>query len=207
VRKPTVACAAVILGCCQIVHAQSAPQPAASGRVTQFLTNPNGDVDGFLLQDGTQVQFPPHLSAALVRVVRPGDSVEVQGFRGAQVPVVHALTITNSTTQQNIVDQPPRPDALPPPPPAPGSLGALKASGAITRLLYTDRGDLNGFLLADNTTVHFPPPAGLQLNSQLKAGEQIAASGYGTQNSFGRSLEATSISINGGTAIAVNGAP
>lgn len=60
-------------------------QPAAveqashSGAVQRWLLNPNGEADGLLLQDGTQVAFPPHLSDTLTSWLRAGDAVDVAG--------------------------------------------------------------------------------------------------------------------------------
>jgi hypothetical protein len=60
----------------------NATAPIVTGRITKFLINPNGDVDGLLLGDGTQVNFPPHLSAALTHGQRTGLSW-LQQRRGA----------------------------------------------------------------------------------------------------------------------------
>lgn len=179
-----------------------AAAPVATGRITQFLINPNGDVDGLLLGDGTQVNFPPHLSAALIQVARIGDTVSVQGFRGYGAGAVHAGVITNTATRQSMVDQPPSPDR---PPPPPAALTALNANGRVVRLLYTDRGDMNGAILEDGMIVRFPPPFGAQLQSVLQPNVQLTATGYGTQNAYGRALEATSLSINGQAPITVYG--
>lgn len=175
-----------------------------AGRVSQMLINSNGDVDGFLLEDGTQVQFPPHLSATFVQSVGVGADVSVQGIRAYNVPVFHASLITNRATNASIVDQPPDPSI---PPPSPRPLTALQASGSVSKLLYTDRGDLNGVLLADSTIVHFPPHIGMQMQTSLRTGDSLSASGYGTQNRFGRSLEATTLTVNGQSPIAVYAPP
>lgn len=63
-----------------------------SGKVERWLVNPNGDTDGFLLSDGTQVSFPPHLSTTLLQLVKAGDAVEVTGLRSPNVPVLRATT-------------------------------------------------------------------------------------------------------------------
>jgi hypothetical protein len=180
-----------------------ASEPAAQGTVAQLLINPNGDVDGLLLADGTQVQFPPHLSPNVIQITRPGDAVIVQGFRGYGVPVVHATVITNRKTGQSVIDEPPQPGVAPPP----AALTALTARGAVTRMLYTDRGELNGVLLADRTVVRFPPPLGAQLQAMLHPGAVLSASGYGTQNGYGRALEATSLSLDGQPPVGIYGPP
>ncbi|MFS2167361.1 hypothetical protein, partial [Variovorax sp. Varisp62] len=130
----------------------------ATGRVQQWLINPNGEADGLLLSDGTQVAFPPHLSAAMMQMLRPGDTVQVSGWRAPSVPVVRAQTI--GANGRSVTDQPPMPGMAPPPLRDPGTLVAMSAGGRIERLLYTDRGDVHGVVLADKTIVRFPPHIG-----------------------------------------------
>lgn len=176
--------------------------PVASGRITKFLINPNGDVDGLLLGDGTQANFPPHLSAALLQIAHVGDTVSVQGFRGYGADTVHATVITNTATSQSMVDQPPSPDR---PPPPPAALNALNVTSRVVRLLHADMGELNGAILEDGTIVRFPPPFGAQLQTALRPNVQLTATGYGTQNAYGRALEATSLAIDGQAPITVYG--
>lgn len=100
-----------------------------SGTVIQYLQNPEGEVDGLLLSDGTQVDFPPHVGLELTSIVQPGTSVTVQGRREGNSVVV-AFSVTNQTTGQTVVDMgtaphlgplgPGRHPAPPPPPPRPG---------------------------------------------------------------------------------------
>lgn len=172
----------------------SAQTTAATGRITAFLINPNGDVDGLLLADGTQVNFPPHLSGILVDIARVGDTIRVQGFRASAAGAVHAAVITNTSTGRTMVDQPPSPDRVPP---QPAAVNAMNVEGRVVRLLHTDMGELNGAILEDGTIVRFPPPYGVQLQSQLQTNAELTATGYGTQNAYGRALEATSIAVNG----------
>jgi hypothetical protein len=182
--------------------AYGATAPVTTGRIARFLINPNGDVDGLLLDDGAQVNFPPHLSAQLLQIARVGDNVSVQGFRGYGAGAMHATVITNISTAQSMVDQPP-PTDRPPPPPA--ALVALNGNGRILRLLHADMGEANGAILEDGTIVRFPPPFGAQLQILLQPNAQLTVSGYGTENAYGRALEATSMSIDGHTPIAVYG--
>jgi hypothetical protein len=164
--------------------------------------NPNGDIDGLLLANGTQVNFPPHLSEALMQIARVGDTVSVQGFRGYGAGAMHATVITNTSSGRSMIEQPPAPDRPPPTPPA---LTALTASGHVTQLLHADMGEVNGALLDDGTIVRFPPPIGVQLQTVLQPNVQLTATGYGTQNGYGRALEATTLAINGQAAISVYG--
>jgi hypothetical protein len=176
--------------------------PAVTARIKTLLMNPNGDIDGLLLANDTQVNFPPHLSEALMQIARVGDTVSVQGFRGYGAGALHATVITNTSSGKSMIDQPPAPDRAPPPLPV---LTALTASGHVSQLLHADMGEVNGALLDDGTIVRFPPPFGVQLQNVLQPNVQLTATGYGTQNGYGRALEATTLAINGQAAISVYG--
>jgi hypothetical protein len=160
----------------------------ATGRVQQWLLNPNGEADGLLLADGTQVAFPPHLSAAVMQALRPGDTVQVRGWRAPQVPVVRMQSL--SANGRSVIDEPPVPGMLPPRR-DPAALSAMTADGRIERLLYNDLGDVHGALLADRTIVRFPPHIGAAYGAQLQPGAQLYARGWGTRGAQGTALEAT----------------
>lgn len=51
-----------------------------SGKVMQFNYNAEGEVDGFLLEDGTFCKTPPHLGRTLMRMIALGSEVSVSGF-------------------------------------------------------------------------------------------------------------------------------
>ncbi len=78
--------------------------PATRGTVKYFTMTPRGDVDGFLLADGTQVHVPPHLSTQLVAAVKLGDAVTVHGLHAVAVPMVAAMSVTDDASQQTVVD-------------------------------------------------------------------------------------------------------
>jgi hypothetical protein len=167
-------------------------QQTVTGRIQQWLINPNGDIDGLLLDSGTQVSFPPHLSESLLQAVKLKDAVQVTGRRGVSGATLRADEIRNTATGRSVADQPP---------PKPGrralrddaALTAMNASGRITRVLYSGRGDANGALLDSGTVVRFPPHVGVVMASTLAVGQPLYARGYGTRNAHGSALEATQI--------------
>lgn len=174
--------------------AAAAPEAGTvvTGRVQRFLLNPGGEADGLLLADGTQVAFPPHLSADAMQLLRPGDTVQVGGWRAPGVPVLRMRSL--EANGRSLADTPPAPGMAPPRPPRePGALDALSAQGRIDRLLYTDRGDVNGVLLADQTIVRFPPHVGAMYRDQLRPGAELHARGWGTRGAQGTALEATGL--------------
>jgi hypothetical protein len=167
--------------------------PIVSGPLQRFLVNPQGEVDAFQLGDGTIVKFPPHMSEELVAAVKPGDAVNVRGFRepgGA----VKAFVIVNEGNNQQVVERPPAPDmAKIPKHLRYASLARLQVTGAVERPLRGRNGEVNGVLLADGTVVRFPPHAAFDFAALLQPGKAFAAEGLGTENAYGKGLEATAI--------------
>lgn len=69
------------------------PWAAVSGTVKGWKENRHGDVDGFYLEDGSEVGFPPHRAAEVQAFVREGAEVEAFGaWRGERF---HAYTVTD----------------------------------------------------------------------------------------------------------------
>jgi hypothetical protein len=172
--------------------------PETSGTIQRFTLTARGDLDGFLLVDGTQVHFPPHLSALLAAAVRPGDRVTVRGYRSPTAPLVLAAAVSDTTTNQTVVDQgPPAPGFGPPPPPPPGvpTPGAQQTSvnGKVETPLYGPAGDLNGAVLADGTIVRLPPPVAYQSASLLATRQTIVVQGWALSTPFGRVVDAQAI--------------
>lgn len=105
-----------------------------TGTVKRYLLNPQGVVDGLLLDNGLEVRFAPHLTDSIVATVKMGDRITVTGNPGVPSNFgqeVQAYSITNTHTQRTVIDQPP---ADPPPPvsnvpPAKGALATPPALG------------------------------------------------------------------------------
>ncbi|NIK40676.1 hypothetical protein FHY12_003001 [Xanthomonas arboricola] len=163
-----------------------------TGTVERFILNPNGEVDGLWLRDGTQVAFAPHLSGQLQEAVRRGDTVSVQGYRLGSLPVLRASSIRSNRGGREVVDRPPT-AAMPPAPPAPAALTPLQAEDRIERLVYGPGGETNGALLSDGTLVRMPPHLALQFGDLLRAGAPLSVSGFGVATANGRAIEATQL--------------
>jgi hypothetical protein len=162
------------------------------GNVSQYLVNPDGYVDGLLLSNNTIIRFPPHLGQVLTQTVSLQDVVRVEGFFESP-GILHASSIIDLQSQRSVVDTPP--SAQYPRPPRPGSVArqALRVSGTIRMLTHGKRGEVNGVVLSDGTVIHFPPPVGTRFAALLREGNTLAATGNGTSDQYGRSLEATAI--------------
>ena len=179
--------------------------PATKGKVAQYSLTPRGDVDGLILDDGTEIHFPPHLGTQLVFLVKPGDSVTVNGLKARNVPMVMALQITNDATSKSVVDSGP-PAGGPPPrehgpgpagpgrPGGPGPMGqTLEAQGVVKAQLHGPRGDLNGVLLQDGTIVRLPPPEAQRREAALAVGKTVFVQGDGLASPLGRVVAARTI--------------
>lgn len=173
--------------------------PETKGVVAQYDLTPRGDVDGVILQDGTEVHMPPHLSTELAALVRPGSAITIHGLRARSLPLVQAMSITDDASGHTVTDT--GPGGAPPPPPPGGPHGGppggprdegrpLDAQGTVKMQLHGPRGDLNGVLLDNGTMIHMPPPEAARLAADLAVGKTVAASGFGTQNSLGTSIAA-----------------
>jgi hypothetical protein len=161
--------------------------PALHGKVSQYSLTPRGEVDGLLLDDGTQIHTPPHLAAQLVFAVKPGDQITVRGLKARELPLIEAVSITNDNSRLTVIDNGP---------PDPGVGQVLQANGHIKAQLHGPRGELNGVLLEDGTIIHLPPDEADRLASELAVGQPLYASGYGMASPLGKVIEANKIGPN-----------
>jgi hypothetical protein len=167
--------------------------PAIQGQIAQYSLTPRGDVDGVILQDGTQVHLPPHLGPQLVQAVKPGDTITIRGLKAQALPLIQALSLTGDASGQTVVDT--GPPAIPPRPLA-MTYQWLNVQGRVREPLCGPRGDMNGALLDDGTQIHLPPDQAWSLGQDLQAGRMLIAQGYGVAGAYGRSLDAQQIGEN-----------
>src|SRR5262245_38048973 len=112
--------------------------PALQGKVARHSLTPRGDVDGLILEDGTEIHLPPHLGAQLVFTVKPGDRITVHGLKARAIAMVQAISVTNDATGATVIDNGPGG------PPGPRDSGTyLSAQGHIKTQLHGPRGDFN----------------------------------------------------------------
>ena len=163
----------------------SSQLPESRGTVKQYTLTPRGDVDGIILTDGTEVKLPPHLSAKTVFAIRPGDAVSVRGLRARALPLVDAASITNVTTGKRVVDNGP-PDRR-------GVNDDQVVSGRIATQLHGKRGEVNGALLDDGTTLRLPPPEAERLQDQLRQGQTVSARGNVLDTALGKVVDVRAI--------------
>jgi hypothetical protein len=186
--------------------------PAFKGKVAQYTLTPRGDVDGLILEDGTEVHLPPFMSTQLVFSVKPGDAVTIHGLKARALPMVAARSVTNDATGTTVQVTPPhgghfgshaggR---------AGGHMGGhksghmgrqmgdagLEAEGKVAAILHTPRGDANGVRLEDGTIVRLPPGEAKRLEETLAVGKTVAVRGAGYAGPLGRMIAARQIGEN-----------
>ena len=168
-----------------------------TGVVKTFKLTPIGELEGFILNDSTEVHLPPHLTEQLAAAVRPGDQVEVRGWQSATPGFIVGTSVTDQRSGQTVVDQGPPPPGIRPPPPPPGqpAPGAqwAAAQGRVVQDLHGPAGDINGALLDNGTELRLPPPAAYQVSAWLQPGQTVAASGYLLSNGYGRVMDVQAI--------------
>lgn len=159
-----------------------------SGRVKSFVKNGRGDVDGFELEDGVLVHFPPHLSTQVTQLVATGDRVQVAG-RNDTLPKGETVFRAEQIEKGNVkieIDEP-RPPRGPRPPHGPRHEAdePMTASGTIREFQKNRHGDIDGFLLADGTEVKVPPHQGSELQAITKVGDEVKIDGHRHQTPRG----------------------
>jgi hypothetical protein len=164
----------------------SSQLPETRGTVRQYTLTPRGDVDGLILNDGTEVKLPPHLTAQIVFAVRPGDAVTVRGLRARALPLVDAASVTNNASGAVVTDNGP--------PGGPDRAATQQTiGGRITSALHGKRGEVNGALLDNGTVLRLPPPEAERMQAWLQPGQMIAARGVSLVTPLGTVIDVTAI--------------
>jgi len=126
----------------------------------------------------------------------------MRGYRATAIPLVVAVSLTDTRSGANVVDTGPPPPGFRPPPPPPGmpAPGAqqITVQGKVQQPLYGPRGDISGALLADGTIVRMPPPAAWQVGALLVGGQTLAVQGWGLTTSYGKVIDAQAIGTSPG---------
>jgi hypothetical protein len=173
--------------------------PIADGIVDRYLLHPLGLVDGLLLRDGSQMHVTSRAAPELVKVIQPGDHVQVYGRRPSQSsPLIQPDVIVNMTDGTSLT-VPSRLDLPIPPAEARKPPTQMRARGTIQVLLYDHlKNVVHGVILSDGTQVRLPPDVGKQFHLALQPDLEVEVEGHGTETQYGRSLEATAIGRTGG---------
>jgi hypothetical protein len=102
---------------------QQLPASTIQGTIRQFNFGREGEVSGFLLSSGTQVNFPPEVGEQIGTFAKVKTEVSIVGFQRQSATgkaVVDATLITANGQTFVLSDRPTGPMNPPPPPPANG---------------------------------------------------------------------------------------
>ncbi|MBC8635561.1 hypothetical protein IAG25_01950 [Caballeronia sp. EK] len=167
--------------------------PETRGKVTRFLLNPHGEIDGIVLgvRQALQVHFPPHLSRQIARQVAVGDEVRVRGVKPRGADMIAAVSLTPKNGKV-ILDEGPHHDGEKHQKPH-VERKPMEASGEVVLSLFGPKGELRGALLDDGTSLRMPPHAAAELTAYLAPGAHVQAWGHGIRNRHGRTIEVDEI--------------
>jgi hypothetical protein len=181
---------ATVLGMGTIAHAQAGGAlwdasrlPETKGMVKQYTLRPRGDIDGLILNDGTEVKLPPHLTGQVAFPVRPGDAVTIRGLKATALPLIDAMSVTNFVTGATIVDNGP-PDR---------ATTEQTITGRITATLHGKRGEVNGALLDNGTNLRLPPPEAERMQQLLVPGATVTVRGSSLATPLGTVIDVSAI--------------
>jgi hypothetical protein len=169
--------------------------PETTGTVDLFLLNPEGEVDGFILTDGTEIHFPLHMAVEVLDGIRPGSPVKVRGLRPRGVSDMVAAIALETETGRRIVDA------------GPSNKAARKEvrkhtaarrvsseiEGVVRRALHGPKGEIRGLLLEDGRAGRFPSHAAAALLPLLGAGTRILLRGDALSTEHGTVLAVRAI--------------
>jgi len=155
--------------------------PVIEGRVAQFTINRHGDVDGILLDDDRQLHVPPHMGAALEKLVGIGDAIEARYVKPRGADLFAAVSVSNARGK-TLVDQGPPPKHGPDGRPTPKKRRSPKpidVAGRVRKTLYAPKGEVCGALLEDGEQVRVDPKANGELAPYFAEGAEIHVWGDG----------------------------
>jgi hypothetical protein len=161
------------------------------GRVSQFLINSHGDIDGMILDGRLQVHVPPHLGRTIGRYIKPGERISVRGLKPRHADVVAAVLVTTSSGRP-ILDEGPdhaAPERVQP------TARPVETDGQIQQALYGPRGELRGALLKDGTSIRMPPHAAEALADYLQPEIHVRAWGHAIKTRYGMTIEVSDLAM------------
>lgn len=166
-----------------------------TGVVARFITTPEGQTDGFILEDGMQVRFPPHMSTAITNAVAIGDTVTIKGYESTTNAIwaekiitpknAHEIAMTDEAKGKMVEPRKKRESAR-------RDLTSLHVTGEIDTLLHEPTGEVSGFLLNEGTIVRLPPDIRTPARA-YDVGQYVEVTGFGSESKYGKAVEASTV--------------
>jgi hypothetical protein len=139
------------------------------GQVVCLLLDPRGDLDGFLLNDGTLVRVRPAVPNPQLTV---GSNVRAEGEGTSAFIRADKVTLTSTGTVLDL-STPPRAVRVP------RVLMMLDGSSTILRVVNDREGRIDTLVLQDGSIVKLPPTLRDQAGDSLTVGTKLTARGKG----------------------------
>lgn len=172
--------------------------PEISGTFERFLLNPHGDADGMILGNGTEVHFPPHMSAELCAAIRPGEKPEIRirGVRPRNSALIAAIAIETMDGKRIVDNGPPKKHAEKEKLDEHGRKPKhqkMQAEGPVRHVLHGPKGEARGALLEDDTIIRIPAHEAERIAHLLSPGRRLAVRGEGLTSELGRVIDAREV--------------
>ncbi len=163
-----------------LITAKSTSLTITEGSVKEIGKSPKGEVDGWVLENGQRIHFPPHMGKVLSETIQVGDSVRVLGFNQKMPdasPVIEAWTVESDGKAIAVTPAAGR---------APkGSEVPMELQGTIVTFVTNRHGDVDGVTFDDGTLVKFPPHAGAVVQKSCNVGDSVLVVGHQHQTPEG----------------------
>jgi hypothetical protein len=177
--------------------------PVTFGIFERFVLNPHGEADGMILADGTEIHFPPHMSAELCAAIGKGErpKLKIRGVRPRGGDMIAAVAIETMDGRRIVDGGPPKgqdedgnPDARATKP----KHEPMHAEGIVRRVLHGPKGEARGGLLENGTIIRLPPKEAKHIAHLLVPGKQLAARGPGLTSELGTVIDAREVGQSAG---------
>lgn len=163
--------------------------PKTTGTVSQFLLNPEGEIDGMILKGGKEVHFPPHMSKAIAKALSVGDKITVRGVKPREADIIAGVAL-DIESGDRILDKGPPEHHKQLKHGKKSQARAMDVSGVVKQTLHGPKGETRGVLLESGEIVRFPKHEAKRIASLLKPGAAFAAKGEGHVTAFGTVVHA-----------------
>ena len=179
--------------------------PVFTGKVVQFLPSTHGGINGFILEDGTQVLVSAEQGHAFAGLVKPGDTVDIRGLKGQTLPILRAFLITSPrgrSLEDSVISMPNHSTEMLAGP-------DLVLHGPVWMPLYGMNGKPMGAVLQDHSVLYLTPREATRFADLLKPGQTVYAVGSGSNGGLGTAIDVREIgpSLEALTPVAINQPP
>ena len=172
--------AASTLALASVACAQSSEN--VRGSVRSLTTAPRGEIDGAVLDNGMILHWPPHLEDSFKALAVMGEEVQATGVTETGPRGDTHFEVTRLTNQRTgaVAENDRRPPPLGRGPRERGRAflrGTETVEGVVRSFTTAPKGETDGALLDNGTTLHWPPHLQASFTKVLAVGDRVTATG------------------------------